>query len=269
MNVIISVKGDDYKMNLKNELLKIGFYDDLKRYKINGIETTYIIGDDGSVFNTKHGKLKKLKSVKQKNGYYLIHFHLNGKSYYRWLHRVVAECYLENKENKPEVNHKDGNKSHNYVDNLEWVTSKENINHAFKTNLRGYGEKASNTVLTTKQVKTICEMLEDNQLTMHEIADFIGCTYSMVFMIKSKKCWVQVSEKYNFDHYNKFSMNRGKNKLTEQDVYDICELIQTNKYTCREIAKMYDVFENTIYRIKSKKCWKDITKQFNFEKLHS
>ena len=252
-------------MSLKKEIAKINIYDDdTKFYKINGVKSTYIVCKDGSIFNTKHNKFKKLKPIKQKNGYYLVHLHLNGKSYYRWLHRIVAECFLENPENKPEVNHKNGIKSDNYVDNLEWVSSKENIEHAFRTNIRGVGEKSSNSILTNKQVKKICEMLEDNELTMREISDFIGCGYHMVFMIKSKKCWNHISDKYDFSNYDKFSPNRGSNKLTEQDVYNICDLIKSKQYTCRDIAKMYGVFENTLYRIKSTKCWNDITEQYDF-----
>lgn len=254
-------------MTLQQELLiNTNFIDsDLKPYYINGIKSSYYVSKNAEVINTKNNKIKFMKPQCQKNGYYLVHLHLNGKSYFRWLHRMVAECFIDNPENKPEVNHKDGNKSHNYMSNLEWVTTKENIEHAFKTNLRGYGEKSSNTKIRKKDVITICEMLEDNQLTMTEIADYIGCSYSIVFMIKSKKCWVDISKNYNFENYNAFSKNRGKNKLTESDVIEICELIKSDKITCRDIAKLYNVFEATIYRIKSCKTWKDITSQYNFQ----
>ena len=253
-------------MNLIENLAKLCINEnDTKFYTLNNIETGYLVYKDGTVYSTANNKFKRMKPVKQRNGYYLVHLHLNGKSYYRWLHRMVAECFLENKDNKPEVNHKDGDKSNNAVENLEWVTTKENIAHAFRTNLRGVGENASNAKLTEKQVRKICEMLVDNYFTMREISEIIGCAYHQVFEIKSKKSWTHISKDYNFDHYSKFAPNRGANKLTEEEVYEICHLLQSKKYTGRHIASMYGVHENTIYLIKAKGCWKDITEQFDFD----
>lgn len=72
-----------------------------------------------------------------------------------FIHRLVAEKYIPNPENKPQVNHKDGNKLNNCVDNLEWVTNQENRNHAVDNDLQVTGEKCSWAKLTEENVKEI------------------------------------------------------------------------------------------------------------------
>ena len=86
----------------------------------------YYISNYGNVKN-KDGKLRKLKM--DRYGYLTIGLWKKGKAKYFTVHRLVAIHFIENPENKPQVNHIDENKTNNYYANLEWVTVKENINH--------------------------------------------------------------------------------------------------------------------------------------------
>lgn len=70
-------------------------------------------------------------------GYRQICLWKNAKGTYYKVHRLVAEAFIPREDGKPYVNHKDGNKENNTVENLEWCTAKENTQHAMKTGLRG------------------------------------------------------------------------------------------------------------------------------------
>ena len=94
----------------------------------------YLIYDDGNVFNTNTNKM--LSGSIGQNGYKYYRLSKNNKKKIFYAHRLVAEAFLENKDNLPVVNHKDGNKLNNSVDNLEWCTAKENDIHARNTGLK-------------------------------------------------------------------------------------------------------------------------------------
>lgn len=83
---------------------------------------------NGGSYETKERILKPMLNHK---GYLVVD--INGKV--KLVHRLVAQIFIPNPDNKPQVNHKDGNKQNNCVSNLEWMTSSENVKHAFDTGL--------------------------------------------------------------------------------------------------------------------------------------
>lgn len=90
----------------------------------------YLISPEGEILSTMNNN--KLKPILQNNGYLVVG--LDKKIHL--VHRLVAKHFIPNPYDHPQVNHKDGNKLNNIVSNLEWVSAKENINHAFETGLR-------------------------------------------------------------------------------------------------------------------------------------
>ena len=104
---------------------------------IKGFEGLYQISNFGKVkrmryinknTNKEQERIKVLKL--RKDGYYEVALYKDGKPKYIQVHRLVAGAFLQNPNNLPQVNHKDGNKQNNYVENLEWVTISENVLHS-------------------------------------------------------------------------------------------------------------------------------------------
>jgi len=100
---------------------------------IEGYEGYYQVSNKGNVRSLVTNKL--LSQTYCKDGYLKVHFNVNSVDKTRQVHRLVAKHFCPNSENKPQVNHIDGNKTNNNASNLEWVTQKENMKHAFKNNL--------------------------------------------------------------------------------------------------------------------------------------
>lgn len=112
---------------------------------IKGYEGLYQVSNLGRVKSTRRNKEKIMKPNKGKKGYLRLNFTINYKSKSFQVHRLVAKAFIPNPGNLPEVNHIDGNKANNNIKNLEWVTSKENCNHAWNIGLNKkiYGRKTN------------------------------------------------------------------------------------------------------------------------------
>lgn len=98
---------------------------------IEGFDGVYSITDNGNVFNHRLNRFMKLNE--NKRGYLRVTLY-KEKKYTFLVHRLVANAYIKNYENKPEVNHMDCDVSNNHFSNLEWCTNKENISHSVKNN---------------------------------------------------------------------------------------------------------------------------------------
>lgn len=145
-----------------------------------------------SPYTTKFIKEKILKQSITTKGYLQVVLSREGKSNWYKVHRLVAQTFIPNPENKPQVNHIDGNKINNNINNLEWCTNSENQIHAFKNNLqvKRYGKYNQNSKII-------------NQYDLN--GNFIKTWYSIKDIVDSLNIdycsiWQCCSNKYSQTH---------------------------------------------------------------------
>ena len=124
---------------------------------IPGYESFYQVSNLGNVRSIRFNKIRNMKSW-DSNGYRAVELYLNNNGYTVGIHRLVALAFIPNPENKPEVNHKDRNRSNNNVENLEWVTQSENIAHAYRN-----GVKPRPTYQNQPLQKEILDIIENKK----------------------------------------------------------------------------------------------------------
>lgn len=151
----------------------------------------YVVYESGYVYSAKS---KKYLAFQVNNrGYYMVDLFVGGKKHRKTVHRLVAELYLANPYSKPEVNHKDGDKSHNYSSNLEWATRKENGSHAYSNGLlkkppSRSGEQVVGHKLNWEQVREI-RSLHTQGYNNIKISKMYGVHNSTIARIVNGQKW--------------------------------------------------------------------------------
>lgn len=144
--------------------LKEGFIEtDIIWKPVIGFEDNYLVNSSGLIKSvTRLDKLgrkwdeKILKSFKNNKGYLQVTLYKNEKAFHSTIHIIVAKTFIPNPENKPQINHINGIKNDNRIENLEWVTSKENHEHArYNKLINTIGESNGRSLLTKEQVLEI------------------------------------------------------------------------------------------------------------------
>lgn len=154
----------------------------------------YLISSFGRIKSLKFNREIILKTYSNKRGYVQVDLCINGKYTKCYVHRLVAQHFIPNSENLPEVNHEDGDKLNNKKNNLNWTNGVGNMQHAF--NKLGQSP-IRNKKLTENDVMDIHRLCSEKKITLKEIAKKYNINYNHLWGIRKGICWPQLKPEHN------------------------------------------------------------------------
>lgn len=208
----------------------------------------------GRIYSLRAGRY--LTPVVQKSGYCHVTLSQDGKKSNFLVHRLIAIAFIPNPDEKPTVNHKDGNKQNNSLGNLEWMTQKEQIHHALLTGLMG-GTRNPDRALDDEQAHQVCKLIADSWRNK-DIAQAMNIDQQLVANIRYGKDYQEISCEYDFNN-----ILPSRRKMSVEKLTRICELLEEGK-KYSEIRSEVDVSTSAISTIKNRKHGIYISQNFNF-----
>lgn len=152
---------------------------------IKGFNGKYFVSNTGKVLST-HNNKKTILKPSTATGYEYVSLSLNKITKSYKVHRLVAIAFIENKNNKPQINHINGIKTDNRVENLQWCTAKENLSHAKKTGLnKSYGFNHHNSKLTRDSIIEIRK--NEGNLTHKQLSKIYNIATDGISRIRNNK----------------------------------------------------------------------------------
>lgn len=162
---------------------------------VPGFEGYYKISKNGELFSLPRRTVRPgiRKSAIDRNGYKKVTLSKKCKLHYFTVHRLVALTYIPNPQNLPTVNHKDGNKLNNSIENLEWATYSYQQKHACAIGIKDhFGENHSQHKLKEYQVVEILKLLKLGNLSNKEIGILYNVTGCCINSIKRGRTWPKI-----------------------------------------------------------------------------
>lgn len=169
-------------------------------WKTIELTETIEVSNFGNVRTASNKKPRYMNKWKGTNTeYWNTQFAKDKKVYTLKVHRLVAQAFIPNPENKPQVNHIDGNGLNNRVDNLEWVTAGENKKHAYAIGYQtSKGSANSRAKLDEEKVFQICMFFHNSDYTPSQAVEKFKISMQQATKIRAKLAWTHVSEGFNF-----------------------------------------------------------------------
>ncbi len=220
----------------------IGYKEKWKQAVINGKTARQYVSTLGRVYDPKYERLSSLQLNPYK--YIIVSLNINGVSKNYRMNRIVLETFHGKPPegmDRPESDHISGNTFDNSIENLQWLSKSDNVKKEMEAR-NIIGENNPNSKYTKEIAEAICKMLEENKLTIKEIAEKNNVEVTLVYDLKYQRAWKHVSQKYNTKKHSVLDVNydpeipKRINKLilagrTNKEIREILNLENNQKTT--------------------------------------
>ena len=211
----------------------------------------YCVTDDGAIYSLKSKKFLNLQY--NDNGYVVVTLRKDGKTKTLRVHRLVTLMYLKDTFFEgAHVNHIDGDKTNNCVNNLEWVTREENMCHAYDNNLVISKQKT----ISDDDLHLICQSLELGSRVV-DVAKMFSIEREVVDRIYRGTLFKHISYEYDFTKVPK------QHKVSVEKVIDVCRLISQG-LQLQHISDSIGVHLSTVKAIKQRRVHNHISNSFTW-----
>ena len=215
----------------------------------------YYISDNGAVYSEwSNALLKRAFAINFYSGHHLDGYNLPT-------HRLVYSTWVGGIPEGLTINHEDCHKCNNHYSNLTAMTRAENLRHAYNNGL------IADAKWEEKDIHTMCQMMEKNisaknisvhfKIPKHERHSF----YESLRSIRIGKSWKDIGSQYNLSMYDA-SIHKGKVRMTEDDIEQICTLL-VNNVNKKDISEKFNISIRHLNDLKNIKRWKHITSKYN------
>lgn len=214
-------------------------------YSLNSLNfSKYGITKDGKVYSNYSREF--MKTHNDKRGYPRVHLSDDSGKYHTLpIHRLVATKFIDNPEHKIQVDHINGDKTDNRVDNLRWVSNLENAHAAIRTGLMKHA------VFTEEEdVHNVCQRLEDGD-SIASIARDTGFSYTAIQAVKLGRNWKHVSSQYQIPTYGK-----DLSRPDTDTIAKMCSMIKDGKTNREIMEELPNISADTIRRTRNGKIHK-------------
>lgn len=200
--------------------------------EIKNYEGLYTISNKGVIRSLYTGKI--IKQYLNRYGYYQVRLYKNNKPRNCTVHRLVAETFIPNIHNAESVNHIDGNKTNNKVENLEWCSSGENFRKAYHAGLIAKGNLNGNSIFNEEQVRFIRDAYKSGY-SERRLARVFNTTHDVIDDIISRKSYSNVSDTKKNEQYSYLVIQVIKNLLKRFSYTEVIEITGLDKNRIKAI----------------------------------